>query len=209
MDNIDRLLSSIKAEQEQKRPSSPPPVPAEPQPSSLPASSPQSIDDLLQQIHGEAPPFDMGKPMDTGKPTSSDRLTTLKNTLATPSPAASGSAVPTPPVSKLTSAPLPVLQDLKAEFQEQQRQAEREQQRQEAARQREAERQERERQAALEKERLAQEQAARAKELQRQRQAEDWIKKLDPLAGEGIWFEEFASHYQSRLEAAIAYLNLE
>lgn len=33
-----------------------------------------------------------------------------------------------------------------------------------------------------------------------------WLKKLDPLGGEGLWFEEFAKNYDSRLEAAIALL---
>ncbi len=34
--------------------------------------------------------------------------------------------------------------------------------------------------------------------------ATEWLKKLDPLDGEGLWFEEFAKNYPSRLEAAIA-----
>lgn len=45
--------------------------------------------------------------------------------------------------------------------------------------------------------------------LQRQalrRDAEAWLKKLDPLSGEGLWFGEFAEGYPSRLEAAIDYL---
>jgi hypothetical protein len=33
-----------------------------------------------------------------------------------------------------------------------------------------------------------------------------WLKKLDPLDGEGLWFEGFAKNYPSRLEAAIALL---
>jgi hypothetical protein len=36
--------------------------------------------------------------------------------------------------------------------------------------------------------------------------ATEWLKKLDPLDGEGLWFEEFAKNYDSRLEAAIALL---
>lgn len=36
--------------------------------------------------------------------------------------------------------------------------------------------------------------------------ATEWLKKLDPLCGEGLWFEEFAKNYSSRLEAAIALL---
>lgn len=37
--------------------------------------------------------------------------------------------------------------------------------------------------------------------------AEAWLEKLDPLCGEGLWFEEFAKNYPSRLEAAIALLS--
>ena len=33
-----------------------------------------------------------------------------------------------------------------------------------------------------------------------------WLKNLDPLDGEGLWFEGFAKNYPSRLEAAIALL---
>jgi len=36
--------------------------------------------------------------------------------------------------------------------------------------------------------------------------ATEWLKKIDPLCGEGLWFEEFAKNYSSRLEAAIALL---
>jgi hypothetical protein len=36
--------------------------------------------------------------------------------------------------------------------------------------------------------------------------ATEWLKNLDPLGGEGLWFEEFAKNYPSRLEAAIALL---
>lgn len=45
----------------------------------------------------------------------------------------------------------------------------------------------------------------KAKDLERfTQQANEWLKKLDPLSGEGLWFEEFAKNYPSRLEAAIA-----
>jgi DNA segregation ATPase FtsK/SpoIIIE-like protein len=36
--------------------------------------------------------------------------------------------------------------------------------------------------------------------------AQDWLKHLDVLSTEGIWFEQFSSRYNSRLEAAIDYL---
>ena len=39
-----------------------------------------------------------------------------------------------------------------------------------------------------------------------QQQAIAWLKKLEPLSTEGLWFEKFASNYSSKLEAAIVYL---
>jgi len=65
------------------------------------------------------------------------------------------------------------------------------------------------------------EEEIRAKEVQRQQQlhaeqlrqreaiaqqAKEWLKQLDPLSEEGLWFEEFAYAYPSKLEAAIDYL---
>lgn len=45
----------------------------------------------------------------------------------------------------------------------------------------------------------------KAKDLEKfTQQANEWLKKLDPLSGEGLWFEGFAKNYPSRLEAAIA-----
>lgn len=37
--------------------------------------------------------------------------------------------------------------------------------------------------------------------------AQKWLKALDPLSGEGLWFAEFAKNYDSHLEAAIALLS--
>jgi hypothetical protein len=37
--------------------------------------------------------------------------------------------------------------------------------------------------------------------------ATKWLQNLDPLCGEGLWFEEFAKNYSSRLEAAIALIS--
>ncbi len=36
--------------------------------------------------------------------------------------------------------------------------------------------------------------------------AKAWLQALDPLSAEGIWFQEFAKHYPSELEAAVDYL---
>ncbi|MEA5420110.1 hypothetical protein VB712_12840 [Spirulina sp. CCNP1310] len=55
--------------------------------------------------------------------------------------------------------------------------------------------------------------AQRGRELERQQRrkaiapkAEAWLKALDPYSDEGLWFEQFAYNYASRLEAAIDYL---
>lgn len=52
---------------------------------------------------------------------------------------------------------------------------------------------------------LAQKQRQRRREALRTK-AEKWLKGLDPYSDEGFWFEQFASSYESRLEAAIDYL---
>lgn len=36
--------------------------------------------------------------------------------------------------------------------------------------------------------------------------AKTWLKQLDPLSTEGLWFERFAEGYPTKLEAAINYL---
>ena len=39
-----------------------------------------------------------------------------------------------------------------------------------------------------------------------QTKAQTWLKELDPLSNEGMWFTDFADGYESRLDAAIDYL---
>ncbi|MEB3225650.1 MAG: hypothetical protein VKJ86_07580 [Synechococcus sp.] len=53
--------------------------------------------------------------------------------------------------------------------------------------------------AAAEKQKQLQEKYWRTK-------AETWLKELDPLSNEGLWFMEFAKSYNDRLSAAIEYL---
>lgn len=57
--------------------------------------------------------------------------------------------------------------------------------------------------------------AIKEEELNKQRrrkalvkQAEMWLKKLDPYSDEGFWFQQFADSYDSKLEAAIDYLSV-
>jgi hypothetical protein len=55
-----------------------------------------------------------------------------------------------------------------------------------------------------EKVKLHQEQQQKKANLERT--ARQWLKNLDPLSGEGLWFTDFARNFSSPLEAAIAYL---
>ncbi|MFB2833967.1 salt stress protein, Slr1339 family [Floridanema evergladense] len=62
------------------------------------------------------------------------------------------------------------------------------------------------RQEQIKEEKIRQE---RIKQQERQaltKEAEAWLKKLNPRSSEGLWFEEFAYSYSSKLEAAIDYL---
>lgn len=62
------------------------------------------------------------------------------------------------------------------------------------------------RQQQIKEEKIRQE---RIKQQQREalkKEAEAWLKKLNPRSAEGLWFEEFAYSYSSKLEAAIDYL---
>jgi hypothetical protein len=55
-----------------------------------------------------------------------------------------------------------------------------------------------------EKVKLQQEQQQKKANLEKT--ARQWLKNLDPLSGEGLWFTDFARNFSSPLEAAIAYL---
>jgi len=62
------------------------------------------------------------------------------------------------------------------------------------------------RQEQIKEEKIRQE---KIKQQQRQaltKEAEAWLKKLNPRSAEGLWFEEFAYSYSSKLAAAIDYL---
>lgn len=57
---------------------------------------------------------------------------------------------------------------------------------------------------------IAQKQKQQEKERRRtealKQKAQEWFNNLDPKSDEGLWFEEFAYSYESKLEAAIDYL---
>jgi len=44
------------------------------------------------------------------------------------------------------------------------------------------------------------------KQLAKKKQAQQWLDALDHHSDDWLWFEEFASKYQSRLDAAVDYL---
>ena len=55
---------------------------------------------------------------------------------------------------------------------------------------------------------IIQEQQKQLKRKQLIRQAEKWLANLDPSSDEGLWFNQLAESYPSKLEAAIHYLSL-
>lgn len=96
--------------------------------------------------------------------------------------------VPAAPTAQPAPPPQRLVEEIKADHL---------QQLAEAARQVELERQQKQ-------QRLEQLNQQRRAELAEQ--AAQWLKSLRPKSSEGRWFEEFACHYSSRLEAAIDYL---
>jgi hypothetical protein len=55
-------------------------------------------------------------------------------------------------------------------------------------------------------EKIKLQQQQQQKKVNLERTARQWLKNLDPLSGEGLWFTDFARNFSSPLEAAIAYL---
>jgi hypothetical protein len=189
MDGVDKLLAQLQAEQQQQQQRSP-----DVDPRKQPAPVSQSLDDLLGQL-GE----------DTRR---SVRAELSKQ------PAAFQPPPPAPFPRQAMDALLPsqpppensLLADLKSHYQEQD-QAEalkRQQELQETERRRQQQERQRQRQ--------EQEKQRRLEALRQQRRAElagkarSWLKQLNPKSEEGRWFDEFACGYESRLEAAIDYL---
>ncbi|VEP13282.1 conserved hypothetical protein [Hyella patelloides LEGE 07179] len=54
---------------------------------------------------------------------------------------------------------------------------------------------------------IVQEQQKQLKHKQLIRQAEKWLANLDPTSDEGMWFNQLAESYPSKLDAAISYLS--
>ena len=58
----------------------------------------------------------------------------------------------------------------------------------------------------IQTEKVKLQQQQQQKKASLERTARQWLKILDPLSGEGLWFTDFARNFSSPLEAAIAYL---
>ena len=58
----------------------------------------------------------------------------------------------------------------------------------------------------IQTEKVKLQQQQQQKKANLEKTARQWLKNLDPLSGEGLWFTDFARNFSSPLEAAIAYL---
>jgi hypothetical protein len=90
-----------------------------------------------------------------------------------------------PPISSATNS---LIQDLQAEYQGKEREEQKLKQEQLLAQQKQQQEKEKRRQQAL------------------KQTAKEWLEKLDFNSDEGLWFEEFAYAYESKIEAASDYL---
>ena len=191
MESMDDLLAQLKAEYEGKdNPKTPPkqqPLPVEPTPQST----------VVQAYQTQMSPTKTSL-----SPAEEKLLADIKSELENPGKAEQQrlqsnlhlSVVPTyqtqvsPTTSFLSRSEEQLLTDLKSEFEEQEKAK---------ALKREQE---------LQEERRRQEQIKQQEKQALIKEAEQWLKKLKPRSEEGLWFEEFAYGYPSKLEAAIDYL---
>jgi hypothetical protein len=170
----------------------------------------ESIDDLLAQVKAELEP-------DQKTPPPKPAYFVTEADLQAPSPT-SGNSFPSSSRSFVNDKPADhLLEQLKAEFaeQEQQETALRQQQLREDQKIQERElreaqfreRQDRERQEQhLLEQQLREQQKQDRKRQALKQEAEVWLRKLHPNTEEGRWFTEFSYNYPSKLEAAIDYL---
>jgi len=198
MDSVDRLLAELKAKHTQPSPSATKatdsPSPPELSASLLPTDSlpTDSLDQLLDQLDEQ------------DKQAVRSHLTHHRPTLdphPTPTVVSNLFAVEgdRPFSLKQRSPEDQLLSHVQRQYAEQDRlqTLQQEQERLEAERQyQQAERDKQRRLEALQQQRRA----------NLAHQAEAWLKQLKPRSEEGLWFEEFACNYESRLEAAIEYL---
>jgi hypothetical protein len=184
MGDIDDVLSQLKAEYEQKQEE--PEQPAKEQPTSG-RSDRDSWEDNLnfqdsstnvnpQQENSKSSPID-------------NLLAQVKQESEQPGmqqqSRSSWTNINSQPESKLDNS---LLDELKQEFQERER----------------LEEESKQQQLQQEKQRQLEQEKRRRKALAIQ--AQEWLKDLNPKSDEGLWFEEFSYAYESKLEAAIDYL---
>jgi hypothetical protein len=179
MDAVDKLLADLKAEAEKPEPA---------QTNSTPIRSDRgatdtgatvrSLDTLLQDLDQD---------------TRRSVQTKLLHHSTKPA------TRPVPLSSPVESGSNPLLAEMKSRYEERDWAAAMKQQQELQAAEQRRQKQAQEKQRRLEELRLK-----RRAELSEQAQA--WLKQFDPRSTEGRWFEEFACGYESRLEAAIDYL---
>jgi hypothetical protein len=169
------------------------------------------IDDLLAELKAEYEPAKPAtispekkssspSPTNPAKPTSplNNLLADVKAEIAEEKPQSQSSfyssTIPTQSPASVSPSPQinHLLDDLQTEYQEQE-QLERQEQ------------EKRQKQAALEQQRLEQQRQQRKRQAL-SREAQTWLKQLNPKSEEGRWFEGFSYSYESKLDAAIAYL---
>lgn len=178
--SIDDLLGNIQGKPAPSTQSTPPPSSPKPQ-------STGSVDQLLRKVQESiehAPPdFQPENRQPENRPPEKHQP---KNPAILPPPNLVGDSL-APPIARSPTDHL--LSDLRTQYSEVDRAEQlRQQQEQEAERRRQE----------------AQEQQKRAAKVKR---AEKWLKTLDPRSGDAAWFEAFASNYDSRLEAALDYID--
>lgn len=141
----------------------------------------ESIDDLLADVKAEY--LEQAQPLELkNQPLLKTEELFAQPPLGLPAQSFSWS-------NELVSAPEEsLISQIRAEFEEEARSA-----------QLQREQQLREEQLKEEQRRQQQREALRSK-------AEEWLKDVTPDSAEGLWFEEFAYKYPSKLEAAIDYL---
>lgn len=146
------------------------------------------LDKLLSELKSEFQPEKSPTPPTKNNPSPSSSpldhlLHNVKQELEHQKPTTPSS------VGKITyDTPNPLLEQLKQELSQEEKQRQQQQQEEEKAQK-----------LRLDQQRQQQKKALEAKATQ-------WLKQLNPNSEEGLWFEEFAYSYESKLVAAIDYL---
>ena len=141
----------------------------------------ESIDDLLAQVKAEY------QEQDQGKQPKKPPLFQEEEFKSPPPVPATYRSQPSPQ-NWVSPAEQSLLAQVKAELEEKERAEELKRQQQ------------------LKEEQLKAEQRRQKQREALTQEATEWLKNLTPRTEEGLWFEEFAYSYSSKLEAAIDYL---